>query len=96
MIDSCTNASKTKRISCKKGQHKGRSGASSPGAACTPKPVSLRDAGFAAPCGSAGIGFSLPVCGSVRIFDWLIDSRDRGLQELPEGATGTTGGGLRA
>ena len=34
-----------------------------------PKPVSLHDAGFAAPCGSAGIGFSLPVCGSVRIFD---------------------------
>ena len=34
-----------------------------------PKPVSRRDAGFAAPRGSAGIGVSLPVCGSVRIFD---------------------------
>jgi len=34
-----------------------------------PKPASLRDAGFAAPCGGAGIGFSLPVCGSVQIFD---------------------------
>jgi len=36
-----------------------------------PKPVALRDAGFAALCQMAvlGCGFSLPVCGFVRTFD---------------------------
>jgi len=29
-----------------------------------PKPASLSDAGFATPCGGAGIGFSLLVCSS--------------------------------